>query len=59
MRAVFTIKYKPKALLYEKIKVQQQTLAKGESEYRERMSDIELLKFKISDLMRELRLYRK
>ncbi|KAM3144477.1 hypothetical protein pb186bvf_003346 [Paramecium bursaria] len=47
------------ALLYEKIKVQQQTLAKGESEYRERMSDIELLKFKISDLMRELRLYRK
>ena len=47
------------ALLYEKIKIQQQTLAKGESQYRERLSDIELLKYKISDLMRELKLFRK
>lgn len=47
------------ALLYEKIKIQQQTLAKGEQQYRERLSDIELLKYKISDLMRELKLFRK
>ncbi|CAD8139037.1 unnamed protein product [Paramecium octaurelia] len=47
------------ALLYEKIKVQQETLAYGEQQYRERLSDIELLKFKISDLQRELKIKRK
>lgn len=47
------------ALLYEKIKVQQAALAKGEAQYRERLADIELLKIKIADLMREQRIYKK
>jgi len=42
------------ALLYEKIKIQQSTLAKGEVQYQERVADIRLLKFKIADLKREL-----
>ena len=44
------------ALLYEKIKIQQQTLANGEAQYRERMIDIDLLKNKIADLYRERRI---
>jgi len=47
------------ALLYEKIKIQQSTLAKGEAQYRERLEDIRLLKIKIADLRRELRVLRK
>jgi hypothetical protein len=37
------------ALLYEKIKILQSTLAKGEVQYQERLEDIRLLKFKIAD----------
>lgn len=46
------------ALLYEKIRIQQSTLAKGESQYRERLNEIELLKNKIADVLRELNIYR-
>merc|ERR1712195_453802 len=35
------------ALLYEKIKILQSTLSKGEIQYSERLEDIRLLKFKI------------
>jgi chromosome segregation ATPase len=44
------------ALLYEKIKILQSTLAKGEVQYQERLEDIRLLKFKIADLKSELRI---
>eukprot|EP00455_Lapot_gusevi_P008120 TRINITY_DN13500_c0_g1_i1.p1 TRINITY_DN13500_c0_g1~~TRINITY_DN13500_c0_g1_i1.p1 ORF type:complete len:698 (+),score=183.31 TRINITY_DN13500_c0_g1_i1:82-2175(+) len=44
------------ALLYEKIKIQQSTLNKGEVQYRERLEDIRLLKKKIDDLKRQLQL---
>ena len=42
------------ALLYEKIKILQSTLARGEVQYAERLEDIRLLKFKIGDLTCEL-----
>ncbi len=42
------------ALLYEKIKIQQSTLNKGEVQYHERLEDIRVLKIKIKDLKREL-----
>jgi chromosome segregation ATPase len=42
------------ALLYEKIKILQSTLAKGEIQYKDKLEDIRLLKFKISDLQAEL-----
>merc|ERR1712071_564668 len=35
------------ALLYEKIKIQQNTLSKGEIQYRQRLQDIRLLKLEI------------
>lgn len=41
------------ALLYEKIKIQHNTLANGEVQYQERINDIRLLKFKMADLKRE------
>lgn len=44
------------ALLYEKIKILQTTLAKGELQYQERLEDIKLLKFCIGDLKCELKL---
>ena len=44
------------ALLYEKIKILQTTLAKGEVQYQERLEDIKLLKYKIGDLKCELRI---
>merc|ERR1711865_833684 len=44
------------ALLYEKIKIQQSTLKKGEVQYRERIEDIRILKLKINDMKRELQL---
>lgn len=47
------------ALLYEKIKIQQTTLAKGETAFRERMNDIKLLACKKNDLKRELRILMK
>lgn len=46
------------ALLYEKIKIQQSTLAKGEAQYRERLGDNEILKSTIADLMRELKIFK-
>jgi len=45
------------ALLYEKIKIQQSTLSKGESQYWERINDIKLLNQKIRDLHREVKIY--
>lgn len=42
------------ALLFEKIKIQQSTLAKGEKQLRERLGDIDLLRNKINQLQREL-----
>ena len=44
------------ALLSEKIKIQQTTLGKGETAYRERLADLKLLDYKFGDLKRELRL---
>lgn len=44
------------ALLYEKIKILQSTLSKGEKQYQERLEDIRLLQFKIADLKSELRI---
>ena len=44
------------ALLYEKIKILQSTLSKGEIQYQERLEDIRLLKFKIGDLTCELKI---
>ena len=43
-----------KSNLYEKIKIQQSTLRKGESQYQERLNDLRVLKLKVKDLMREL-----
>ncbi|NWX82789.1 CFA58 protein, partial [Nothoprocta ornata] len=41
------------ALLYEKIKIQQSILNKGETQYRQRVEDIRLLKLEIKKLRRE------
>lgn len=41
------------ALLYEKIKIQQSTLNKGEIQYRQRLEDIRILKLEIKKLRRE------
>ena len=38
------------ALLYEKIRIQESTLSKGEQQYRERIKDIGLLKLEIKKL---------
>ncbi len=42
------------ALLYEKIKIQQSTLSKGQIHYRDRLNEIRVLKIKLNDLKREL-----
>lgn len=42
------------ALLYEKIKIQQSTLAKGQVQYRDRLNEIRVMKIKMNDLKREL-----
>ncbi len=47
------------ALLYEKIKIQQSSLAKGETQYRERLNDIEHLRNKIRDQFRTLKIAKK
>merc|ERR1712070_1034456 len=44
------------ALLYEKLKIQQSTLRKGEAQYQERIQDMRILKLKIGDLKRELQI---
>ena len=44
------------ALLYEKINILQITLGKGEVQYAERLEDIKLLKYKISELKCELKI---
>ncbi|XP_061228374.1 cilia- and flagella-associated protein 58 [Neopsephotus bourkii] len=41
------------ALLYEKIKIQQSILNRGETQYRQRMEDIQLLRMEIRKLRRE------
>ncbi|XP_064287313.1 cilia- and flagella-associated protein 58 isoform X2 [Passer domesticus] len=41
------------ALLYEKIKIQQAILNRGESEYRQRVEDMRILKLEIKKLRRE------
>eukprot|EP00899_Mesostigma_viride_P002905 jgi/Mesvir1/12615/Mv16076-RA.1 len=42
------------ALLYEKIKIQQSTLSKGQIQYRDRLNEIRVLKIKLNDFKREL-----
>jgi len=44
------------ALLYEKIKIQQSTLRKGEAQFSDRVQDIRLLKIELQDMMRKLRI---
>lgn len=41
------------ALLYEKIKIQQSTLNKGEVQYSQRVEDIRILKLEIRKMRRE------
>eukprot|EP01033_Poteriospumella_lacustris_P007572 gene7572-5443_t len=41
------------ALLYEKLRIQQSALSKGEAAYASRMQDIRLLKIKLQDSVRE------
>jgi len=43
------------ALLYEKIRIQQSTLLKGESQYRERLIDISMLRKKVHELRTQLK----
>jgi chromosome segregation ATPase len=43
------------ALLYEKIRIQQSTLLKGETQYRERLVDITMLRKKVQELRQQLR----
>lgn len=41
------------SLLYEKIKIQQSTLNKGETQYSQRLEDIRILKLEIKKMRRE------
>ncbi|KAL4439847.1 hypothetical protein ABPG75_002848 [Micractinium tetrahymenae] len=41
-------------LLYEKIKIQQSTLQRGQAQYRDRLNEIRVLKIKVASLKREL-----
>ncbi|KAJ7531789.1 hypothetical protein O6H91_14G058500 [Diphasiastrum complanatum] len=41
------------ALLYEKIRIQQSTLNKGQVQYRYRLNELRILKIKLTDLKRE------
>ena len=47
------------ALLYEKIKIQQSTLTKGQVAYTNRLNEIRVLKVKVNDLKRELQYLKK
>ena len=42
------------ALLYEKIRIQQSTLSKGEIQYRDRLVDLRMLRLKIAELKRNV-----
>lgn len=42
------------ALLYEKIRIQQSTLSKGETQYRERVKDIQMMKLQLASMKREI-----
>ena len=42
--------------MYEKIKIMQTVIARGEVQYGERLSDLQLFKYKISELKSELKL---
>lgn len=42
-------------LLYEKIKINQSTLSKGEAQYQEKLGDIEQMKEKIAKVMNDIR----
>uniref|UniRef100_A0A7S4DWC9 BZIP domain-containing protein n=1 Tax=Lotharella globosa TaxID=91324 RepID=A0A7S4DWC9_9EUKA len=42
------------ALLYEKIRIQQSTLSKGEVQYRERVKDIQMMKLQLNNMKREI-----
>lgn len=44
------------ALLYEKVKIQESILAKGEIQYHERLNDIKLMKRDLADMERQLAL---
>jgi len=44
------------ALLYEKIRIQQSTLNKGETQYRERLDDVRRLKLEIENIKRQLQI---
>ena len=46
-------------LLYEKIKIQQSTLAKGEHQYKEKLTMIEVLKETMRELMKKLKYFKK
>ncbi|CAD8107600.1 unnamed protein product [Paramecium sonneborni] len=46
-------------LLYEKIKINESTLKKGEQQYRERLGDIQMLKEKIADYKREIKVFKR
>ncbi len=41
------------ALLYEKLKIQESTLHKGEAQYTQRVEDIRILKLEIKKMRRE------
>ena len=43
-------------MLYEKIKIQQSALSKGQVQYRDRLNEVRVLKIKLADLKRELHL---
>jgi chromosome segregation ATPase len=47
------------ALLYEKIKILQSTLSRGQSQYRDRLNEIRILRIKLADLNRELTILRR
>ena len=42
------------ALLYEKIRILQSTLSKGEIQYRERLDEIKMMNLQVTDMKREL-----
>lgn len=46
------------ALLYEKVKILQSTLRRGEIQYNARLADIRLMKLKVRDLQRQLTIAR-
>lgn len=46
------------ALLYEKVKIQQSTLSRGQIQYRDRLNEIRVLKVRLADMRRELHVLR-